>query len=64
MRSARREAPNVDVGLVATAYSLGLPAGAASAVFAVARTAGWLAHAFEQREAGWVMRPRARYVGE
>jgi citrate synthase len=64
MRGARREAPNVDLGLVATAYSLGLPAGAASAVFAVARSAGWLAHVFEQREAGWVMRPRARYIGE
>lgn len=64
MRLARREPPNVDLGLVATALSLRLPAGAASAIFAVSRAAGWLAHAFEQRAAGYVMRPRARYVGE
>ncbi len=64
MRSARREPPNVDLALVATALELRLPAGSASALFAVARTAGWLAHVFEQRDAGWVMRPRARYVGE
>ncbi|MBA3456897.1 MAG: hypothetical protein H0T42_27655 [Deltaproteobacteria bacterium] len=31
--------------------------------FAVARTAGWLAHALEQRTAGFLLRPRARYTG-
>ena len=61
--SARRQAPNVDLGLVATALSLGLPPGAASAIFAVGRAAGWVAHVFEQRAAGFVLRPRARYVG-
>jgi citrate synthase len=64
MQSARREPPNVDLGLVATALALRLPPGAASAIFAVARAAGWIAHVFEQCEAGWVMRPRARYVGD
>lgn len=63
MRALRREPPNVDVGLVATARSLGLPRGAASAIFAVGRSAGWLAHVFEQRAAGFVLRPRARYIG-
>ena len=33
------------------------------AVFAVARVAGWCAHALEQAESGGVIRPRARYVG-
>ncbi|MGH7436217.1 MAG: citrate/2-methylcitrate synthase, partial [Polyangiaceae bacterium] len=37
--------------------------GSGIAVFAVARTAGWIAHAFEQRAAGFLLRPRARYVG-
>jgi citrate synthase len=63
MKAARREPPNIDLALVATALSLGLPAGAASAIFAVGRAAGWLAHVFEQRGAGFVLRPRARYVG-
>jgi citrate synthase len=42
---------------------LGLPAGAAAALFAVGRAAGWVAHVLEQREQGHVLRPRARYVG-
>jgi citrate synthase len=29
----------------------------------VGRTAGWIAHAIEQQAAGFVLRPRARYVG-
>jgi citrate synthase len=32
-------------------------------LFAVGRTAGWIAHALEQQAAGFVLRPRARYVG-
>lgn len=63
MKSARREPPNLDLGLVATALSLGLPPGAASAIFAVGRAAGFIAHALEQRAAGFVLRPRARYIG-
>ena len=33
------------------------------ALFAVARVAGWCAHAIEQAEAGGVIRPRATYTG-
>lgn len=63
MRASRRPAATVDVGLVALGYALALPPGSGIAVFAVARTAGWIAHAFEQRDAGFLLRPRARYVG-
>jgi citrate synthase len=63
MRASRRPAPTVDVGLVALGYALALPPGSGIAIFAVARTAGWIAHAFEQRAAGFLLRPRARYVG-
>lgn len=56
-------APNLDGGLVALALALGLPRGAAGVVFAVGRTAGWLAHAAEQRRSPRILRPRARYTG-
>nr|WP_244237903.1 citrate synthase family protein [Corallococcus terminator] len=63
MRKAGHPAPSMEVGLVMLAKALGLPAGAASAVFAVGRSAGWVAHILEQREQGHLLRPRARYVG-
>jgi citrate synthase len=57
------ERPNLDFGLVALARALDLPAGAALALFAIGRSAGWIAHAIEQYEAGGLIRPRARYLG-
>jgi citrate synthase len=63
MREAGHPAPAVDFGLVALASALELPAGAATALFAMGRTAGWVAHVLEQREQGHLLRPRARYVG-
>jgi citrate synthase len=63
MREEGREAPTVDLGLVSLASALGLPRGSAVAIFAVGRTAGWVAHILEQRRADFVLRPRARYVG-
>jgi len=53
--------PSIDVGLVAVARALALPTGSAAALFAVGRCVGWVAHAFEQYEAGFLVRPRARY---
>jgi citrate synthase len=55
--------PSVDIGLAALVAELGAPPSTGSGLFAVARSAGWLAHALEQRAAGWVLRPRARYTG-
>ena len=63
MREAGREPPTLDIGLAATGVALGLPPRSSVAMFAVGRAAGWLAHAFEQRAAGFLLRPRARYVG-
>ena len=58
-----REPPTVDVGLVALTAALGLRRGAPLGVFASGRVAGWIAHVLEQKEAGFLLRPRARYVG-
>ncbi len=55
--------PNIDAALVALEQHLSLPDGSALAIFAVGRTAGWLAHALEQRREGQLIRPRATYVG-
>jgi citrate synthase len=55
--------PTADVGLAAITAALGAPPAAASGLFAVARCAGWLAHVLEQRAAGFMLRPRARYTG-
>jgi citrate synthase len=58
------ERPNVDFALVALARTLRLPPGAALALFALGRTAGWVGHAIEQYQADIILRPRALYVGE
>ena len=63
MELVARERPTVDVGLVALSAALGLPRGAPLAIFACGRLAGWIAHALEQRAAGFILRPRARYIG-
>jgi citrate synthase len=55
--------PNVDFALVALEREAGLPAGSALALFAAGRTAGWIAHALEQRADGRLIRPRAIYAG-
>jgi citrate synthase len=60
---AMKEPPSCDLALVALTAALDLPRGAATAIFAVGRSAGWIAHALEQRAAGYLLRPRARYVG-
>jgi citrate synthase len=63
LAAAMPDAPTLDFGLVAVAAALDLPAGAAAALFALGRAAGWVAHVLEQRRDGVLLRPRARYVG-
>jgi citrate synthase len=55
--------PNIDFALAALCACYDLPPGSGVALFAIGRTAGWFAHAIEQRAAGFLLRPRARYVG-
>lgn len=55
--------PNIDFALAVMMRELGLPIGHEILLFAIARTAGWVAHAIEQLESGRLIRPRARYAG-
>jgi citrate synthase len=56
--------PNVDFALGALAYALQMALGATEAIFAIARTAGWIAHALEEYgEAPLRFRARAVYIG-
>jgi len=55
--------PNIDIALAALVDTFGLPADAAFALFASARSVGLLAHCFEQLQVGMVIRPRGRYTG-
>jgi citrate synthase len=63
MDNTDRGRPTVDTALVALALALGARPGTASALFALGRCAGWVAHVLEQRESAGLLRPRARYVG-
>jgi citrate synthase len=66
MAEARRRAlpaPNIDFALAALAAVADMIPGAGQAVFAVARTAGWLAHAIEEYARGTPIRPRGIYTG-
>lgn len=64
MEAAGQPRPTLDAGLVTLASALQLPSGSASAMFAVGRLAGWIAHILEQRQQGFMLRPRARYIGK
>ncbi|MGW7259877.1 citrate synthase [Streptomyces sp. NPDC054834] len=62
-----RHAPlhaNVDLALAVFTVATGMPATAGETIFAVARTAGWIAHALEEYgERPLRMRPSGHYVG-
>ena len=49
-------APSIDFALVALRRCLGLPEGSAFLLFAIGRSAGWLAHGLEQRSTRQLIR--------
>ena len=55
--------PTVDLALAALAHVTAMTRGAGEAVFAIARTAGWIAHALEEYDCNTPIRPRAVYTG-
>ncbi|MCW8866154.1 MAG: hypothetical protein OQK22_14800, partial [Colwellia sp.] len=62
-RSKLQVTPSLNVGLAGLVVALGMPPHSAGALMALGRTAGWIAHVFEQRLAGFLVRPRADYTG-
>lgn len=55
--------PNLDFYLTVCTRMLGFPRGLPAAIFAVGRTAGWIAHSLEQYADNRLIRPRMRYRG-
>jgi citrate synthase len=55
--------PNVEISAALLLDAVGIPRAAFMPVFAVARCAGWLAHALESRKTGRLVRPSSAYVG-
>jgi citrate synthase len=63
-RRRRLPGPNVEFALAVLGSVAGMVAGAGEAIFAVARTAGWLAHAMEEYAHATPVRLRAVYIGQ
>jgi len=55
--------PNVDFYSALVQHALGIPREYFTAIFAGARTAGWLAHIMEQYADNRLIRPTSKYVG-
>ncbi|MEE2907358.1 MAG: citrate/2-methylcitrate synthase [Planctomycetota bacterium] len=55
--------PNVDFFSATSYYSMGLAIDLFTPVFALARNAGWAAHALERHEDNRLIRPRCNYTG-
>jgi citrate synthase len=63
VRQKSLPAPNSDFALATLVRVAGMIRGSGEAVFAVARTAGWIAHALEAYAGPGPLRPRAVYTG-
>ena len=62
-KPGRRLETNVEFYTAVLLEALGFPHEAFTCVFAMGRTAGWIAHACEQVLSGRLIRPLSRYVG-
>jgi citrate synthase len=63
VKPGRKLPPNVEIMAALLLDTVGFPREAFTPVFAVARCAGWVAHALEQQRTGRMIRPTSKYVG-
>ena len=63
VKPGRTLPPNVEIMAALLLDAVGIPRHAFTLVFAVGRSAGWLAHAMEQQKTGRMIRPASAYVG-
>ena len=54
---------NIEMNAALLLDAVGVPRDAFTQVFAIARCAGWLANALEQRKTGRMIRPASNYIG-
>ena len=63
VKPGRTLPPNVEIMAALLLDAVDIPREAFTLVFAVGRSAGWLAHAMEQQKTGRMIRPVSSYVG-
>jgi citrate synthase len=62
-KPGRRLQTNVEFYTALLLHGIGFEVPLFTPTFAISRTAGWLAHCFEQRKANRLIRPQSEYVG-
>jgi citrate synthase len=62
-KPGRRLQTNVEFYTALVLHGLGLDVPLFTPTFAISRVSGWIAHAYEQRAANRIIRPRSEYVG-
>lgn len=63
VKPGRRLPANVETMAALLLDAVGIPRQAFTAIFAISRSAGWIAHALEQQRTGRMIRPASHYVG-
>jgi citrate synthase len=63
IKPGRRLPANVEIMAALLLDAVGIPREAFTAIFAISRSAGWIAHALEQQQTGRMFRPASEYVG-
>jgi citrate synthase len=62
-KPGRKLQTNVEYYTALLLHGVGLPTELFTPTFAISRVAGWIAHCFEQRAVGRLIRPQSVYVG-